>query len=195
MKIREHKVRKYAKGYSKAIGSERVGGEWIMSNVTSTEINNAVRWYFTARADCQAIADKHDIPLAVACGVVAAWSPRMRWNLNIQVADQHLRGKKRLGMQSSANRADRVLVHGIDALNTPTGQKTYNFAWNLFGDTHAVTIDTWMLTAAGLEQDGVSSRLMYEELSRAVRRLAKRHGMQPAEMQALIWIKVRGSAV
>lgn len=194
MKPRERNIKRFTKHMGKTIGSERVGGEWIMSNVTSTEINNAVHWYYTARADCQVIADEHDIPLAVACGVVAAWSPRMRWHLNLHVADQHLKGKTRLGMPASAKRADRVLVHGIEALNTPTGQKTHNFAWNLLGDTYAVTIDTWMLTAAGLETDRVSSRLMYEELSRAVRRLAKRHGMQPAEMQALIWIKVRGSA-
>lgn len=194
MKPRERNIKRYAKHMGKTIGSERVDGEWIMSNVTTMDIHNAVQWYYDARAECQTIAYKHDIPLAVACGVVAAWSPRMRWAHNLQVADQHLRGKKRLGMPESANRADRVLVHGIEALNTPKGQKTYNFAWNLFGDTHAVTIDTWMLSAANLEQDGVSSRLMYEELSRAVRRLAKRHGMQPAEMQALIWIKVRGSA-
>ena len=118
----------------------------------------------------------------------------MRWDRNMLVAREHMQGKKHLGMPDSAKRADRVLLHGIEALNTPTGHKTYNFAWNLFGDYDAVTIDSHMIRAAGLEQDGVSSGLMYEELSQAVRRLAKRHGLRNAEMQALIWIAQRKSA-
>ena len=31
MKPREHKVRRATKHYGKVIGSERIGGEWIMS--------------------------------------------------------------------------------------------------------------------------------------------------------------------
>lgn len=193
MKVRERNVRKATREYGKVIGSERVGANWILSNVTSTDIELAITWYRNAGYDCQNIAAEFRISLAQACGVVAAWSPRMRWNKNLEVARQHLQGKKNLGMRNSARRADNVLVHGIEALDTPTGPKTYNFAWNLFGDYYAVTIDTWMLSAAGLEIDRPTS-LQYRELAAAVRRLAKRHRMQPAEMQALIWIAARGSA-
>ena len=194
-KLRENKVRKYTKNYGKVIGSERVDGTWLMLNVTRTQINQAVTWYRNAGYDCENIAKEFDLSLAVACALVAAWSPRMRWDRNLLVARQHMQGKKHLGMSESAKRADRVLLHGIDALNTPQGHKTHNFAWNLFGDYNAVTIDTHMISAAGLEQESVSSGLMYEELSQGVRRLAKRHGLQNAEMQALIWIAQRKSAV
>jgi hypothetical protein len=194
-KLRENKVRKYTKNYGKVIGSKRVQDKWLMLKVTRAQRRQAVTWYRDAGYDCQNIAKEFGLSLAVACGLVAAWSPRMRWDRNLLVAREHMQGKKHLGMDKSAQRADRVLVHGIDALNTPTGHKTHNFAWNLFGDYNAVTIDTHMISAAGLEQENVSSGLMYEELSQAVRRLAKRHGLQNAEMQALIWIAQRGSAV
>jgi len=194
-KLRENKVRKYTKNYGKVIGSERVQGKWLMLKVTRTQINQAVTWYRNAGYDCENIAKEFDLSLAVACALVSAWSPRMRWDRNLLVARQHMQGKKHLGLPDSAVRADRVLLHGIEALNTPQGHKTYNFAWNLFGDYNAVTIDSHMISAAGLEQESVSSGLMYEELSQGVRRLAKRHGLQNAEMQALIWIAKRGSAI
>ena len=194
-KLRDHKVGRYTKNYGKVIGSESVQGKWLMLKVTRTQINQAVTWYRNAGYDCENIAKEFDLSLAVACALVAAWSPRMRWDRNLLVARQHIQGKKHLGMDKSAKRADRVLLHGIDALNTPTGHKTHNFAWNLFGDYEAVTIDSHMIRAAGLKQDSVTSGLMYEELSQAVRRLAKRHGLRNAEMQALIWIAQRKSAV
>jgi hypothetical protein len=193
-KLRENKVRKYTKNYGKVIGSKREYGEWLMLKVTSVQRRQAVTWYRDAGYDCENFAKEFGLSLAVACAVVSAWSPRMRWDRNLLVAREHMQGKKHLGMDKSAKRADRVLLHGIDALNTPTGHKTHNFAWNLLGDYDAVTIDSHMIRAAGLEQDSVSSGLMYEELSQAVRRLAKRHGLRNAEMQALIWIAQRKSA-
>ena len=193
MKIRERNVRRFTRKYGQVIGSERVGAKWILAEVTSAQVTQAITWYPNAGYDCEDIAEESGISLAQACGVVAAWSPRMRWSKNLEVARQHLQGKKNLGLSQSARRADNVLVHGIEALDTPTGPKTYNFAWNLFGDYYAVTIDIWMMSAAGLDTDRPTG-LQYRELASAVRRLAKRHNMQPAEMQALIWIAARGSA-
>ena len=87
--------------------------------------------------------------------------------------------------------ANAVITNGIEALN---GQKTSSFAWNLAGDYDAVTIDVWMMRACGEDDQDAPRTVQYREMSAAVRRLARRHGMTPAEMQALIWIIYRGSA-
>jgi hypothetical protein len=83
------------------------------------------------------------------------------------------------------------MVAGIDALKGP---KTHAFARNMYGDTDAVTIDVHMMRAAGFDDRDSPTVVQYRELSVAVRRLARKHKMQPRDMQALIWIKQRGRA-
>ena len=166
----------------------------VVEPATPYDIARAVRWYLDAGRDCAVLAHKHEIPLAIACGVVAAWSPRMPWERNLEVASLWLQGETGLGLGSSVVRAHDVMKWGISALDKPTSPKTYNFALNLFGDTDAVTIDVHMVRAAGIDDRDAPTRGQYREMTAAVRRVARRWKMQPRDMQALIWIMQRGRA-
>ena len=53
---------------------------------------------------------------------------------------------------------------GFNALK---GMKTNSFARNIAGDENAVTIDVWMMRAAGLNVDS-PNKTQYKELSQAV---------------------------
>lgn len=188
----QRNVRRYTRRLGKVIGSRRAWtrGPWIMVNASDANRRWAARWYPDAGREIEGIAADHGISHATACGIVAAWSPRMPWKRNLIVARKYLEGETKLGMGQSERNADAVRSFGIDALN---GQKTSAFAWNLAGDYDAVTIDVWMMRAAGEDEDAPRT-VQYREIAAATRRLARRHGMPPAEMQALIWIIYRGSA-
>jgi len=54
-------------------------------------------------------------------------------------------------------------------------------------------IDVWMLRAVGIEKK-TPNQSTYNELVKAVKKVAFDFGMTPRAMQALIWIVVRGSA-
>jgi len=179
--MKERNVRRFTRRYAR-----------VIADATPYDIAQACSWYSDAERECEALAYKHEIPVAVACGVVAAWSPRMPWKRNLEVASRWLQGETGLGMGSSVVRAHDVVKWGISALDKPTSPKTYNFALNLFGDTDAVTIDVHMVRAAGDDDREAPTRVQYREMTAAVRRLARRWKMQPRDMQALIWIMQRG---
>jgi hypothetical protein len=82
------------------------------------------------------------------------------------------------------------LTMGFDALK---GQKTNNFARAIAGDENAVTIDVWMLRAAGMTIDS-PNKTQYRELVQAVNDTAMIEGLTPRTTQALIWIVYRGGA-
>ncbi len=193
MKYEERNVRRYTRRYAKVVGAKRAWfrGPWMMTKVSYANRSRARRWYPDAGRECDVLAADHGISHAVACGIVAAWSPRMPWKRNVIVARLFLEGETKLGLGSSERNAKAVQSFGIDALQ---GQKTNAFAWNLAGDYDAVTIDVWMMRAAGEDDQDSPRTVQYREMAAAVRRLARRYGMPPAEMQALIWIIYRGSA-
>jgi thermostable 8-oxoguanine DNA glycosylase len=87
--------------------------------------------------------------------------------------------------------AQNSLLFGFDALK---GQKTNAFARNIAGDTNAVTIDVWMIRAAGFDAAKGVNKSEYNLLADCVRDVAAAFGLSPAVMQALIWIVARGDA-
>jgi hypothetical protein len=72
--------------------------------------------------------------------------------------------------------------------------KTNSFARAIAGDSNAVTIDVWMIKAAGLENKNSVNKTEYRELANAVKEIASELKLTPRTTQALIWIIYRGSA-
>jgi hypothetical protein len=77
---------------------------------------------------------------------------------------------------------------GFAALN---GMKTNAFARNISGDLNAVTIDAWMLRPFGLKE---ANKTNYRTLADAIRTVAREVNMTPADLQALIWVRLRGKS-
>ncbi len=57
------------------------------------DVAQGIAWYAEAYEECRTIADKHDLPIRVVVGVVAALSPNNRWTTNVSnAADSSKRG-------------------------------------------------------------------------------------------------------
>ncbi len=71
-----------------------------------------------------------------------------------------------------------------------SGQKVEAFQANLLGDKNSVTVDVWMMRAFNRSSDAPSAK-EYEDLTMATRKVAKKYGVAPAQMQAALWVGIK----
>ena len=82
----------------------------------------------------------------------------------------------------NANRALRG-----EALINLSGFKVESFRKNLLGDLSASTNDTWMALFGGVSQSIFGTKSGYLGFTAKVRRVAKKLGWEPAEVQETVW--------
>lgn len=68
-----------------------------------------------------------------------------------------------------------------------SGDKVNSFKQNLLGDLEPSTNDTWMAQFANISQDIFGTKTGYKAFAAKIRRVAKKLGWQPAEVQETIW--------
>ena len=163
----------------------------LVMQATLGQVEAASVWYREAEEVAEEVARNLDATLEVGASVVSAFSPRERWSTNVAKAIAYSLGGRPKGLQNNLTMADNACARGFDALN---GQKTNAFARAIAGDADAVVIDTWMIKAAGMDSNKGVNKTQYNEMSEAVRVVAKEMGITPRTCQALIWIVKRGSA-
>lgn len=163
----------------------------ILDSATPDQISQARVWYGEAQDIAKSMSDLSGLDIEKCASILAAFSPRERWASNVKYANMFIQGGTPPTLTNNVNMAYAAMVHGFDALN---GLKTNSFARNIAGDMDAVTIDVWMIRAAGMDASKGVNDTQYKLLREVVRELAADRGMYPATAQALIWIIVRGDA-
>lgn len=153
-------------------------------------------WYSQARGLILSLAKKHGRSRCAVAGVVAATSPRLYWSRNVAVSEVLLAGGTPTGVfGASLNKARRILA-GAKPLCVLGGQKVRAFYRALIGDPTAAVIDVWMLRASGLpDYTRLDRGGTYERVVKALRGLAGSLRIAVADLQATLWVVVRGSAV
>lgn len=166
----------------------------IYRDATDEEFEAGLNWYSDANAAIGVMATEVGIPHIRMAGIVAALSPRVRWATNLDAAIRMARAAKRrkaqpivAGLPINRNRAWKIARTG-DYHRNIIGPKVSAFFRNLIGDMDAVTIDAWMLNAAGVDYANVGNR---QAIEFAVRRIAEEADLTPAQVQAIIWTVVR----
>lgn len=180
IKVDRKRVARYARAYARAV-----------EGCTAADIERAAQWYGDAHAVAlELCAIRPEWSVEHASAVIAAFSPRCRWSTNVLHATQYASGMIPRCLGNNLRMADAAARDGFAALKGP---KTNAFARNIAGDVDAVTIDAWMMRAAGIDSDS-PNLTQYAELTLAVQRIAARLRVDNATAQALIWIRFRGSA-
>lgn len=167
----------------------------IAQSATPSQIVQAMTWYNDAQSVAEEISfiltDRgYNVDIETCAAIVSAFSPRQRWSVNVRHAIEFANGETPKTLGNNVRMAQSAIHEGIRALK---GQKTNAFARAIAGDMDAITIDVWMLKAAGLDRND-TNKTIYAELSEAVRIVADEFAMSARDMQALIWIVFRGSA-
>jgi hypothetical protein len=163
----------------------------LLDSATPDQIAQARAWYGEAQDIAKSMSDLCGLSIEKCASILAAFSPRERWASNVKYAHQFINGGTPPTLTNNLNMAYAAMVHGFNALN---GLKTNSFARNIAGDMDAVTIDVWMIRAAGLNANKGVNDTEYKLLKEIVLELAADRAMYPATAQALIWIIVRGNA-
>lgn len=161
----------------------------IANTATIAQWVQAAQWYLSARNIATQLSMTFDISLDTAAGVIAAFSPRTRWAQNVVNATLFLESGTAPTLGNNVKMAENVLERGIVALR---GRKTNSFARNIAGEESVVTIDVWMIKAAGYDRND-ANKSMYDTMESAIVELASEFNVTPAVLQALIWINVRGN--
>lgn len=149
----------------------------------------AATWYHDAQSLAIQFASRYEITLDAAACVIASFSPRTRWSQNILNAEMFLNNESVPALGNNIRMARNSLFETFDALK---GRKTNAFARNIAGDLNVVTIDVWMIRAAGYNRAD-ANKSMYELMSSVIVDMAAELEIAPAQLQALIWIMVRGN--
>jgi hypothetical protein len=153
-------------------------------------------WYAEARQLAEDLSLQHGSLTVEQAGVmIAQLSPRLRWDKNKAAAIELCAGRTPSGVIGrSIDKASQAMREADPWVTFGKAPKTRSFAANILGNEHAVTVDVWAARAAGFTEAELSRAGVYEAIAHAYRLAAKRAGITPAQMQAIVWTVVRGSA-
>ena len=166
-------------------------------------------WYERARVDIGELAIQHQTTTKIVAGVVAALSPNVHWDRNIEDANSVLG----VGLSPyeladyhectvSTYNSNKVKAFAIAELDWNTrgesldilrGPKVTAFYLNLIGDSSALTLDSHAYNAfCGFRATGSDLPGMRAQLTRDAReaytRAAGVKGETVAAFQAIIWV-------
>lgn len=167
-------------------------------------IAEGIAWYADARRIADAFAVRHDVPLSVSAGVLAALSPLNSWGSNVNLAARMLASGGTLDrgyLKRNLAKARRIIAEGnISALG---GLKVNNFYLSIVsGGAEGVTIDRHAYCIAHNDRSKTNkvpklSPARYAEIAERYRRaaviLSAEYGMplSPAVVQAVTWVAWR----
>ena len=161
-------------------------------------------WYSRALREAAAMrpSDPHR-----AAAVVAALSPQVSWRLNLRAARAILRDPYRAYGERSGipGYAANLKKAAAIAAGAPYGKgpgdgfggpapKVRAFWAAICGDLDSVTLDVWAMRAAGLGNGRAPAGDQYRVGVLAYRAAARRLGVHARDLQAIVWIQVRGMA-
>lgn len=169
------------------------------NRATDNQRADGLFWYKEVRELAVDLSIIYNQPLYVVAGVIAALSPRNRFNRNIQDTRSIMeRGEAATVSTFGSNKrkALRIIQEARseeDVIAILKGNKVVSFFCNIFyKQDDEVTVDVWMLRL--LDIKGSVTEKRYREAADAVRSAAYELGVQPKQLQAVTWVETRGEA-
>ena len=178
----------------------------VYNLASSADTVTGINWYPQAKKAAAIMAERYGIHTHEAAGVIAALSPRNRWERNLQDAENLIAAFAAAGAEGCATvkvctfsgnkaKAIRILSAGCitdaDVIKILSGPKLTEFYSCIVGisdvciDGHAYAI--WFgerVTLANVPSIGVKLR---REIKADYRQAAEILGVTPAECQAVTW--------
>lgn len=132
------------------------------------------------------------------CGLLAATSPKnmitANWRITVILYDKIMNDDSinYFEYRGYLMKCHRMNIDRLLNGEQMHGPKVRAFFCNLIGDYDAVTIDGWMLKF--FKFDGWITKNRYAKFADRVKKQAKKHGLKPAELQAILWSYERSKA-
>jgi hypothetical protein len=183
----------------------------IYQLATLTEKQDGIAWYPNADQIAINLADRHEISEAQAIGVIAALSPRNRWERNVEDADRliaaFIAGGAEQAMLTKVctftnNKTKAIKILGLSraadlgsVLDILSGPKLREFASCIAGlpdvciDGHAFCI--WAANRTGLKDVPAIGVKLRREIKADYVAAADELGITPSACQAITWVTWR----
>jgi hypothetical protein len=166
---------------------------------TLEERSAGMHWYDSARELAGHLSTKYQVSVAVAAAAIAAHSMNASWKVNVARAESQLAGRP-VGLGAAIAMTDAAMADPGNALACVVGPKINPFAHNIVGDLNMVATDRWAQRAGfASSDDKLCDKLIRrvgvrDMLILAYQKVAADVGIAPAELQAIVWVQVRGKA-
>lgn len=172
---------------------------------TPDERESGRTWYDEAKSYVNILSLRFDVPKLICAGVISSLSPNNKWERNKidahAVLDAVSKGTppdqvKVCTYNNNKHKAFAIARGDMKILKQ--SPKTYAFARNISGeDTHQVTIDKWHLRAIQTRSKSPKecktsvTPLQYKNLEKDCQKVAKKYGVKPSTLQAIVWVTIR----
>lgn len=162
-----------------------------MARPTIKSLMDSARWYQRTR---ERLIKDYGRDADLMADIIAATSAHTSVPINLQLAKEVYREHCLFGDPLNVKGLlpnHRRNIARILAGQPLRGLKVRAFAENLKGNLNAVTIDTIIWTYYRKKVWITPNR--HKKLVKQIKDSARRHGLKPAEYQAIIWVKARGT--
>jgi len=166
----------------------------VFEEANKSDVEAGARWYDEAGEIAGQLAYESGYTKEVCASVIAHLSVRKKWAENVLAAHAVLvDGADDLPgqMAREMNKATKVRDGEDDWLDS-LGPKTSRFAMNILGDRESVTVDVWACRGAGLDERLIGRPGAYAAVEAAYQAAAVACSVDPATMQATVWVVTRG---
>lgn len=181
----------------------------VLNAATDEERKHGLTWYAEAKHEAQVIADRHELPLHIVVGVVAALSPTNAWDRNLYdafllceafVSGGYHEDVKVCTYKTMKEKAWRILQEMPADLEKVAvilnGPKITDFFWCIMGDTGRCVIDghAWCIANADrrtMQEVPSIGKKLRQELQNAYAEAGDYVGMRAYEVQAATWVAWR----
>jgi len=174
---------------------------------TPEETARGLEWYTFANLHASMMSERHNLPMRIVVGVMAALSPNNKWTQNLKGAEAMLscflsggsvvdcRPATYKRMRDKAWSILEAMPNddaGVEAILR--GQKITSFFRNIMGydtctvDGHALNITLGKRHGLKDNKEMAINKTRYLELQAAYQRAAKRVGLKVFELQAITWV-------
>lgn len=191
-------------------GARRLLACW--HSASNAQRDAGLHWYPNALAECRTLATRYGISTQCVAGVVAALSPGLRWEVNIDHAEQAIAAWRAgasvdqpnswpvVGVYGRSNtRKALAILAGADPLelfSERTSPKVRSFFLSILGDLTQVCIDRHAIAAWRGTPFTDSAPIRKSELDAAradYRLVADIVRVVPRDLQAVVWTVYRES--
>jgi hypothetical protein len=170
----------------------------IIKTLDATNYQASLDWYFILHDYAKSLAERNGLTVIQTAGIISALSPMVMFTTNLRDAERFCATRSIANLATYKKQRMKALeIIGAksekEVLKILGGNKTKAFFLNILKPetSQECTIDTHMIKFFGFKN--ITSK-RYADASASIQNVAKELDLMPHQVQALIWVGMRGKA-
>jgi hypothetical protein len=169
-----------------------------IAKLDETNYQASLDWYFILHDYAKNLAERNNLTLIQTAGVISALSPMVQFTTNLRDAERFCSTRSIANLATYTKQRKKALsIIGAksekEVLAILGGNKTKAFFLNILKPQTSmdVCLDTWMIKF--FEFKNLTPK-RYRDASSEIQKIAQEMGIMPHQVQALLWVGMRGKA-